>query len=430
MTDLSHRGARRPRPAVQLQPDLREAAHEALGRSPRSSCSQQPDTEPILEQTRRWLQHYNAQPGVQALVLCAKKASEVDRILPACRALRRDRGGADKPPRMMILGIPNVGKSTPRERAPQAATSRTSAMSPPSPRFRCSTPSVRGSASLVDTPGSCRGPGMEQDTALKLAATHSIVKSAAYDDEDAALSLGSHAAATLSCAPRGAVRLVSPSLRRARVAGVHRDEPPPGQGGSARPRGCAATALLNDFRSGALGRISPRDRRGGVAQGVVRGRRLYEVRDASTRKRSSMPPAIGSTGARRLTRRPRRPWRRGIVRRSWVARSSKRLASRGFSPRAERPQRRLRNAVVQQSFFALIERVFEVEEERAAEVDELTELGLSDLLRNSPTHEATHPQHRAPRAPAAARRCSAGAAMPDRDLLIALRLPGPGARGR
>ena len=61
------------------------------------------------EQTRLWLRHYNAQPGVQGLALCSKKVSEVDRILPACRALRPDRGRADKPLRMMILGIPNVG---------------------------------------------------------------------------------------------------------------------------------------------------------------------------------------------------------------------------------------------------------------------------------------------------------------------------------
>jgi hypothetical protein len=37
--------------------------------------------------------------------------------------------------------------------------------------------------------------------------------------------------------------------------------------------------------------------------------------------------------------------------------------------------------VVQESFFTLIERVFEMEEERAAEVGELAQLRLSDLLR-------------------------------------------------
>ncbi len=41
---------------------------------------------------------------------------------------------------------------------------------------------------IVDTPG-MSWPGMEQDTAFKLAATHSIGR-AAYDDEDVALSLG------------------------------------------------------------------------------------------------------------------------------------------------------------------------------------------------------------------------------------------------
>ena len=95
-------------------------------RVPRSSCNptfeklRQAGQKPALkllnksdmadpDETRRWLQHYNAQPGTKGLALSAKKVSEVDRILPACRALRRDRGRPDRPLRMMILGIPNVG---------------------------------------------------------------------------------------------------------------------------------------------------------------------------------------------------------------------------------------------------------------------------------------------------------------------------------
>ena len=46
------------------------------------------------EQTRRWLQHYNAQRGMQGIALCAKKPGDLDRLLPACRSLRPDRGAA------------------------------------------------------------------------------------------------------------------------------------------------------------------------------------------------------------------------------------------------------------------------------------------------------------------------------------------------
>ncbi len=138
------------------------------------------------EQTRLWLQHYNAQPGMQGLALSAKKPRDVDRILPACRALRPDRGRPDKPLRMMILGIPNVGKSTLMNAllkrrvmhvGDEPAITKVQILHKLGP-----------DVTLIDTPG-MSWPGMEQDTASKLAATHSIGR-AAYDDEDVALSLG------------------------------------------------------------------------------------------------------------------------------------------------------------------------------------------------------------------------------------------------
>src|SRR5258706_2988871 len=58
------------------------------------------------EQTRRWLRHYDDESGVRGLALSPKKASDVDRILPAFRAQRPDRGTSDKPLNLMILGIP------------------------------------------------------------------------------------------------------------------------------------------------------------------------------------------------------------------------------------------------------------------------------------------------------------------------------------
>src|SRR5450432_2996200 len=138
------------------------------------------------EQTRHWLQHYNSQPGVQALALCAKKSGELERVLGACRALRPDRGAADRPLRMMILGIPNVGKST----LMNALLGRHVAHVGDEPAItKVQMFHQLGSGmSLVDTPG-MSWPGMAQDTASKLAATHSVGR-AAYDDEEVALTLG------------------------------------------------------------------------------------------------------------------------------------------------------------------------------------------------------------------------------------------------
>jgi len=203
------------------------------------------------EQTRRWLQHYNAQPGVQALALCSKKAREVDRILPACRGLRPDRGRPDKPLRMMILGIPNVGKST----LMNALLKRRVARVGDEPAItKVQTLHKLGpDMTFLDTPG-MSWPGMEQETASKLAATHSIGR-AAYDDESVALSLGlallrrypELLAARFGAFPR-------PCDEHALLAFIATSRHLVNAGAPDLAR--AATTLLNDFRSGALGRIS------------------------------------------------------------------------------------------------------------------------------------------------------------------------------
>jgi ribosome biogenesis GTPase A len=106
---------------------------------------------------------------------------------------------------------------------------------------------------LVDTPG-MSWPGMDQDVAYRLAATHSIGR-AAYDDEDVALRLGrallrwypDQLAARFGAFPRPCDehRLLS-------FIATTRHMVKAGAPDLAR----AATALLNDFRSGALGRIT------------------------------------------------------------------------------------------------------------------------------------------------------------------------------
>ncbi|MBS0543964.1 MAG: 50S ribosome-binding GTPase, partial [Proteobacteria bacterium] len=62
--------------------------------------------------TRAWMDFYNRQPGVKAVSISAKSAAEVARIPALCRQLAPHRDDGVKPLRMMIMGIPNVGKST------------------------------------------------------------------------------------------------------------------------------------------------------------------------------------------------------------------------------------------------------------------------------------------------------------------------------
>jgi ribosome biogenesis GTPase A len=62
--------------------------------------------------TAAWLAFYNAQKGVKAVALCCKKPADVAKITAYCQALAPHRAVPTKPLRMMIMGIPNVGKST------------------------------------------------------------------------------------------------------------------------------------------------------------------------------------------------------------------------------------------------------------------------------------------------------------------------------
>ncbi len=64
------------------------------------------------EVTKAWLDFYNRQPGVKAVALSCKKPGEAARVPALCKELAPHRKDTFKPLRMLIMGIPNVGKST------------------------------------------------------------------------------------------------------------------------------------------------------------------------------------------------------------------------------------------------------------------------------------------------------------------------------
>ena len=64
------------------------------------------------QRTALWLAHYNAQPEVRALPLDASVLTPAKALVQACHTLAPRRGGMTKPMRVLICGIPNVGKST------------------------------------------------------------------------------------------------------------------------------------------------------------------------------------------------------------------------------------------------------------------------------------------------------------------------------
>ena len=64
------------------------------------------------ERTAIWLDYFAAQEQTQAIALDSSEKAAAPKITTACRSLMPTRKGIDKPLRVLICGIPNVGKST------------------------------------------------------------------------------------------------------------------------------------------------------------------------------------------------------------------------------------------------------------------------------------------------------------------------------
>lgn len=62
--------------------------------------------------TKDWMDWYNAQSETRAIALDASEAAPTKRLIEQCKLLAPNRGGMAKPMRVLICGVPNVGKST------------------------------------------------------------------------------------------------------------------------------------------------------------------------------------------------------------------------------------------------------------------------------------------------------------------------------
>ncbi len=133
------------------------------------------------EVTKAWLAYYNQQPGVKAVAISSKSHTEVARLPKLCQSLAPHRNDNTKQLRMMIMGIPNVGKST----LMNALVKRKIAKVGDEPAVTKSQQihqiSVRHS--IVDTPG-LMWPKIEYPSdGLMLAASHAVGRNAIIDEE-------------------------------------------------------------------------------------------------------------------------------------------------------------------------------------------------------------------------------------------------------
>ena len=208
--------------------------------------------------TEQWLAYFNAQEGVRAIGLSCKKAGESNKVLPEAQKLAPHREGPLKRLRVMMMGVPNVGKST----LVNALLQRRIANVGDEPAItklikRYDQPPIDGNAGvwLFDTPGLMWPKIALESDGLLLAANHLVgVKS--YIDEEVATYLAEILLARYpeSLTARYGVDTtdmdgpdVIEAIARRRGFRI--------KGGSADFEKAAVTLLL-DYRNGALGRIT------------------------------------------------------------------------------------------------------------------------------------------------------------------------------
>ncbi len=131
--------------------------------------------------TSAWLDYYNGQEGVKAVALSCKSTSEAARVPKLCQPLAPHRNSTYKPLRMMIMGIPNVGKSTLMNVLLKRRVANVGDEPAVTKSQQCH--KLKEHMTLTDSPG-LMWPKIEHHSdGLMLAAIHAIGRNAVIDEE-------------------------------------------------------------------------------------------------------------------------------------------------------------------------------------------------------------------------------------------------------
>ncbi len=210
------------------------------------------------ERTALWLAWYSARPGTQALALDASDSAPARKLIQGCRTLAPQRVGMSRPMRVLIVGVPNVGKSTlinTLSKKRQAKTGDEAGITKQEQRIV-----LEDDFYLWDTPGMLWPKIIVPESGYHLAASGAMGRNA-YDEELVALELLRRLQAAYAPLLEARYRL---GLEPAALAALPDHELLEAIG---RKRGAvmsggrvnvqkAAELVLTDFRSAALGRIT------------------------------------------------------------------------------------------------------------------------------------------------------------------------------
>lgn len=202
--------------------------------------------------TAEWLAFYNAQPHTRAIALDASDKSPARALVKACRELAPGRGDLHKPLRVLICGIPNVGKST----LINTLVGKRAAKTGDEPGITKIEQKIvlENGFYLFDTPGMLWPRIAIEQSGYHLAASGAIGRNA-FDEEEVALELiqvlkrryPARLQERFGLEALGADEAVLEAIGVKRGAKV--------RGGGVQMHK-AAEALLMDYRQGLLGRIT------------------------------------------------------------------------------------------------------------------------------------------------------------------------------
>ncbi|MEY4345120.1 MAG: ribosome biosis GTPase YlqF [Pseudomonadota bacterium] len=206
------------------------------------------------ERTALWLAHYNAIPNVRAIPLDASMTTPARALVNACHELAPKRGGMTKPMRVLICGIPNVGKSTlintlKGKRA--AKTGDEAGVTKLEQRI-----TIADDFYLYDTPGLLWPRIIVAKSGYNLAASGAIGRNA-FDEEEVALELldylRQHYAPVLEA--RFKLTGVAESTDEELLNAIGRKRGALQSGGKINVQK-AAEIVIHDFRAAVMGRIT------------------------------------------------------------------------------------------------------------------------------------------------------------------------------
>lgn len=205
------------------------------------------------DKTKAWLQEFNAQEGITAIELTTSDKKTIKSIPQICKDAVPARANKERPVRAMIMGIPNVGKSTLINALLGrriAKVGNEPAVTKANKRY-----SVFQGMALSDTPGILWPKIEDQDSGYRLAVSGAI-KDTAIDYDQVAV-YGANF--ILNAYPERLIERYKlkelPELGEGLLDQIGRKR------GCLRPGGVvdihkAAEILMNEMRGGKLGRIS------------------------------------------------------------------------------------------------------------------------------------------------------------------------------